>query len=235
MATASAFQKQLLPPASVFYAAELGKLTRPSRGWSRGRCPFHDSKSGVSFSVNLDTGGFYCFGCGARGGDLVDFVQLRDRCDFTMACKRLGAWHDLGDCRNADFQRELDARKRQQERIEAAADKWATLERTLRLECRDRIHDTERKHLQVSARLAELFRGEAERFPGEEEALWLKLQAAAALLNSDLASYTLLSFGALEARAQFVLRPALRDEIIGSVRWSGFVRTSDGKRVEVLA
>jgi len=59
----SGFQRDLLPPARSFYERELGKLSRPSRGWVRGRCPFHDSRSGLSFSVNLDGGGgFYCFG-----------------------------------------------------------------------------------------------------------------------------------------------------------------------------
>jgi len=32
----------------------IGKLSRPSRGWSKANCPFHSSKSKTSFSVNLE-------------------------------------------------------------------------------------------------------------------------------------------------------------------------------------
>ena len=57
------------------------------------------------------------------------------------------------------------------------------MERALLRERRDRIHDAERKRLKASERLAELSRGERERFHGEQEGLWLTLQAAAVLLN----------------------------------------------------
>jgi DNA primase len=88
------FQRELLPPARSFYENELRKLTRPSRGWARGNCPFHESKSRSSFSVNLDSGGFYCFGCEVKGGDILDFVKLRDKVDFKRAAQILGAWRD---------------------------------------------------------------------------------------------------------------------------------------------
>lgn len=94
MRAANHFQKHLLPSPRAFYADALGKLTRPSRGWSRGNCPFHESKSKSSFSVNVDNGAFYCFGCGVKGGDLVAFLMLRDKVPFPEACKRLGAWDD---------------------------------------------------------------------------------------------------------------------------------------------
>jgi hypothetical protein len=141
----------------------------------------------------------------------------------------------LGDRRNANSQHELDARKRQRERVENAVDKLETLERALRLECRGRIHDTERKQLHVVARLAAIHRGELERFRGEQERLWLKLKAAAVLLDTDLLQYTLLSFADPAERARFVLHPELREEIIAGVRWAGYVRTADGKQIEVLA
>ena len=101
-------------------------------------------------------------------------------------------------------------------------------------ERRASIHDAERKRLKVSERLSSLSRGEPQRFRGEQEALWLTLQAAAALLNADLPAYTLLAFGALDERAQFVLHPELREEIIARVRWAGYVRTPDGRQVAVL-
>jgi hypothetical protein len=91
----SRFRKELLPPPKSFYEQELGKLSRPNRkGWAMANCPFHPSKSGKSFSVNLNSGGFHCFGCAAKGGDVLAFVRLRDRCDFSAACKTLGCWED---------------------------------------------------------------------------------------------------------------------------------------------
>jgi hypothetical protein len=91
------FRKDRLPTARSFYEFELGKLTRPNhKGWALARCPFHESKSGKSFAVNFESGGFFCFGCGAKGGDIVSFVRLRDGLTFREACERLGAWDESG-------------------------------------------------------------------------------------------------------------------------------------------
>lgn len=89
MRTLSSFDRSQLPPARTFYERELGELRRPSRGWARPKagCPFHESKSKASFAVNLDTGGFYCFSCGEKGGDVLAFVQLRYRLSFPEALK----------------------------------------------------------------------------------------------------------------------------------------------------
>jgi hypothetical protein len=177
-----------------------------------------------------------CHRCGA-GGDVFSLVRAVNRCDFPEALRFVAnlAGIRLEDRRHADFQRELDARKRQRERIANGAKKLSALEHGLLRECRDRIHNAERTRLKVSARLAELSRGEPERFRGEQEGLWRTLQVATALLNTNLPSYTLLSFGALAERARFVLYPELRDEIIAGIRWAGSVRTADGKQMEVLA
>jgi hypothetical protein len=86
-------RKDRLPVPQIFYKDELGKLSHPSRGWARGNCPFHESASGTSFSVNLDTGGFYCFGCAVHGSDIIAFVMLRDKCDF-RALRDCCCWDD---------------------------------------------------------------------------------------------------------------------------------------------
>lgn len=86
----SRFDRSSLPPARSFYERELGELRRSDRkGWARPKrgCPFHASKSKSSFFVNLDSGGFYCFGCGAKGGDVLAFVRLRDGLSFPDALK----------------------------------------------------------------------------------------------------------------------------------------------------
>jgi hypothetical protein len=135
---------------------------------------------------------------------------------------------------NFDYRRELAARKRQRDRVADGAKKLAALEHALRIERRDRIHDAERKRRKVGERLALLLRGEREHFRGEQEGLWQTLQGAAALLNTDIPVYSLLSFGAPNERARFVLHPELRDQMIVHLRWSGYIRTTDGKQIEVL-
>src|SRR5215469_12619105 len=134
------FDRALLPPAEVFYLRELVKLSRPSRGWARGRCPWHKSKSGLSFAVNLDSGGFYCFGCGAKGGDLVDYVRLRDTVDFKSATRKLGAWIDVT---RREQQKEL--RRREKERRRQQEKEAERIEKELmeRISARDLLHATE--------------------------------------------------------------------------------------------
>jgi len=85
----SQFDRSALPPARSFYERELGKLSRADRkGWARVKagCPFHASESKKSFFGHLD-GGFYCFGCGAKGGDVIAFVRQRYGLSFPDALK----------------------------------------------------------------------------------------------------------------------------------------------------
>jgi DNA primase len=84
------FDRSALPPPRTFYEQELGDLRRPSRGWARPKagCPFHESSSKASFAVNLDSGGFFCFSCGAHGGDVIEFVRQRYGLSFPDALKR---------------------------------------------------------------------------------------------------------------------------------------------------
>jgi DNA primase len=84
--------RSALPQARSFYWSELGELRRPDRkGWAapKAGCPFHASESKTSFHVNLDSGGFHCFGCDAKGGDVIAFVMLRYKLSFPDALKRL--------------------------------------------------------------------------------------------------------------------------------------------------
>lgn len=83
-------------PAGQFFAVELGGMPPPKSptGWADGGlCPFHPDRHAGSFRVNLDTGAFRCFSCGARGGDIVAFVRLRHGVDFRTAMRLLAdAW-----------------------------------------------------------------------------------------------------------------------------------------------
>lgn len=75
--------KRGISPAE-FYADELPDMKPPKRiGWADGGlCPFHADNRAGSFRVHGETGAFYCFACGARGGDILAFVMLRDGLTF---------------------------------------------------------------------------------------------------------------------------------------------------------
>jgi putative DNA primase/helicase len=133
----SKFDRALLPDGFSFYRAELGELGRADRkGWALAKsgCPFHQSASKRSFFVNRD-GAFNCFNCGAKGGDVIAFLLLRDRVTFKSAAQQLGAWRE--DMTPAESnrlrQRQRDGERhraeqtaekerQRQERVSAAAD-----------------------------------------------------------------------------------------------------------------
>ncbi|HXX89124.1 MAG TPA: DNA primase [Acidimicrobiales bacterium] len=52
-----------------------------------GLCPFHQEKT-PSFSVSLDKGLYYCFGC-QRSGDAISFLREIEHIDFVEAVQRL--------------------------------------------------------------------------------------------------------------------------------------------------
>jgi DNA primase len=73
-----------------FYRVELPGMPPPKSesGWvDGGLCPFHDDKHKGNFRVNLDTGAFTCFACGAKGSDIISFAQLRHALSFRDALK----------------------------------------------------------------------------------------------------------------------------------------------------
>ena len=149
------FDRSALPPARTFYEREGFTLTRANgKEWcmAKGQPPCHKSESGRSFSVNLNHGGFQCFGCGAKG-DLIKFVMLRDGCDFKTACKTLGAWRG-----NITADERLEMTRREQERDwhrqREAEQKEA--ERRERLQLRDELHATVRIYYDLGTLLHEL-------------------------------------------------------------------------------
>jgi DNA primase len=62
------------------------KLEKSGKSF-KARCPFHNEKS-PSFFVSPDRGGYYCFGCGAKG-DIFSFVEQFEGLDFRGALKVL--------------------------------------------------------------------------------------------------------------------------------------------------
>ena len=85
------FRPDRLPDVGLFYRQQFEQLKSSGKGWALTRCPFHEERN-ASFAIHLERGAFICHACGVKGGDLVDFVRMRDGCDFVAACKSLGAW-----------------------------------------------------------------------------------------------------------------------------------------------
>jgi len=75
----------------VFYGREGVSIGRSnSTGWcSAGLCPFHSDRRAGNFRVNIHSGGFICFACGAKGGDVIEFTRRLYELNFLGALKRL--------------------------------------------------------------------------------------------------------------------------------------------------
>lgn len=85
--------KAAVPPAT-YYAEELPDMptARRSTGWVLGGlCPFHTDTRAGNFRVNLDHGGYLCFACGAKGGDILDFHMAHHGQDFEQAIDAIAA------------------------------------------------------------------------------------------------------------------------------------------------
>lgn len=82
-------KKEILENLNIelFYSAELPSLKPNGNGQAMALCPFHDDHR-RSFSVNLNTGLYYCHGCGERG-DIFTFYQKRHGCSFKDALAEL--------------------------------------------------------------------------------------------------------------------------------------------------
>lgn len=170
--TVTHFDRSALPPAWSFYERELGELRRPDRkGWARPKsgCPFHHSESGTSFHVNVNTGAFFCFGCSAKGGDVLAFVRLRYKLSFAAAAKELGAWRD-----NVTPEQGRNLRRLQAERERQNADRATQAERQRqeRIGARNELHRLERDYSEANARLTRLRRGAPDRYRGEQNLAW---------------------------------------------------------------
>lgn len=75
-----------------FYIREqnISRFSNKSGQWATGGlCPFHPDNKQGSFKVNLMTGAFRCWSCGASGGDIIAFIQKRESLEFIETLKHL--------------------------------------------------------------------------------------------------------------------------------------------------
>lgn len=62
-----------LPTPFLYYMKIFPKIMRGSE-WVKVCCVFHNDRN-PSLSINLKSGGYNCFSCGAKGGDIIAFHQ----------------------------------------------------------------------------------------------------------------------------------------------------------------
>jgi putative DNA primase/helicase len=90
--------KAAVSPAS-YYRSELPDMPSPKpgrAGWvDGGLCPFHADTRRGNFRLNLQTGAYCCFACGAKG-DLIRFHMARHGLSLTEALNDLGRRYLLG-------------------------------------------------------------------------------------------------------------------------------------------
>jgi DNA primase len=85
------FDRALLPDPSSYFSDHANLALRGRGKWRSALCPFHDDHQ-ASLSVNVDSGGFCCHACQAKGGDILEFHRLRYGLSFEAAARDLGAW-----------------------------------------------------------------------------------------------------------------------------------------------
>lgn len=73
-----------------FYRHELPGVALKRVEWNDGGlCPFHQDNTPGSFRINLTTGAYKCFACGAVGGDILAFVMALYGLSFASALQKL--------------------------------------------------------------------------------------------------------------------------------------------------
>lgn len=83
--------KEVINPYD-FYLKELDlhEFGIRSGKWAiAGLCPFHEDRSAGSFKINVESGSFICFSCGAKGGDIITFTMAKYGLSFNDALKEL--------------------------------------------------------------------------------------------------------------------------------------------------
>lgn len=81
--------KQEISPLD-FFNHELPDARLTKDIWNNGGiCPFHNDGKPGSFFVNVESGGYNCFSCGAKGGDVISFTMAVYGLSFPEALAKL--------------------------------------------------------------------------------------------------------------------------------------------------
>lgn len=88
--TTGRFDRSLLPDPIEFYEGNEGLILKPGKVWRQTSCRFCNSKDNLA--INVDDGGFHCWGCFVGGGDVIDYYRQAHNASFEEACRALGCW-----------------------------------------------------------------------------------------------------------------------------------------------
>lgn len=80
-------------PAWESYASDHGLVLVGRGKWRNLLCDFHNDGK-PSMRVNVESGGWVCMSCGAKGGDVLAHHMQRTSLGFIEAAKDLGAWDE---------------------------------------------------------------------------------------------------------------------------------------------
>jgi hypothetical protein len=229
-----AMMTRLLPNSEIDWHPVIDQVKRavPVRqalrlvGWKvrgkRAACGLreHSQKLTVAFNDRF----WNCHACNI-GGDVIRLIELADKRDFASALKllaeeaRIPLATKMTREEHKRYACEQARRQRHQQKLDAACDDFAELERSMRRECRDLLH----------------FCDDLLTLPGEwSEAQWRLASIAAEVRRDLLCEYAILSFGAMEQRMEYILASELRRVgMLASVRRAGGVIADDGHFVEV--
>lgn len=188
----------------------------------------------VAFTEKL----WKCHRCG-EGGDVYTLVRALHGCDFRGALCFVAdlAGVSVDQYGGSELRRHITEQRKRRERLDRAARELESKERALRLSIRQSIQTIERGLRERYARLAHISFRSASARSREADRLQKVIELAHWVLRYDLLpSYTLLAFGAIEARAAYVLATSeQRIEIAKAVAAKGFLIGEEGRRVEVLS
>lgn len=82
--------KNMISPLAYF-SRELPNFRMAGHSkWLTVKCLFH-SDSNPSMRVNLESGGFCCLACGAKGGDIISFEMQRSGLSFIQAVNKIAS------------------------------------------------------------------------------------------------------------------------------------------------
>ena len=107
------FDRTLLPNAQAYYGQYFALKGSKSKALVKCCLDGHYDKT-ASLSLDLLSGRFNCLGCGASGGNVLDFHIRKNGLDFVESCKDLGAWVNT----QHDTPEQLAARKKKIEQAD---------------------------------------------------------------------------------------------------------------------
>ena len=87
------YARERLPDVIGYLDLEGVPLKGPGK-WKTGPCHFHGGSD--SLRVNVQSGGWVCMACGAKGGDVIAYAMQRHEIGFVEAAQLLGCWADDG-------------------------------------------------------------------------------------------------------------------------------------------